>query len=212
MPACPAGRLSSKAPLVWACGDLHLENFGSSKGDNGLVYFDINDFDESALAPASWDVVRFLASVLLAAKALDADSADAQRLCESFVKAYAATLAGGSARWVERDTAQGLVKQVLESLKNRSREEHLDGRTERKKRGRRVIRCDGKRALAVNDEERARVARLIGAFAADQPDSSFFEVLDVAHRIARHRQPGRGALCGAGRRQEFAERQLPAGV
>ena len=85
---------------------------------------------------------------------------------------------------MERDTAQGLVKQVLESLKNRSREEHLDGRTERKKRGRRVIRCDGKRALAVNDEERARVARLIGAFAADQPDSSFFEVLDVAHRIA----------------------------
>src|SRR6185437_14141187 len=39
-------------PLTWACGDLHLENFGSYKGHNGLAYFDINDFDEAALAPA----------------------------------------------------------------------------------------------------------------------------------------------------------------
>ncbi len=39
------------APLTWICGDLHLENFGSYKGDNRLVYFDLNDFDESILAP-----------------------------------------------------------------------------------------------------------------------------------------------------------------
>ena len=30
---------------TWICGDLHLENFGSYKGDNRLVYFDLNDFD-----------------------------------------------------------------------------------------------------------------------------------------------------------------------
>lgn len=48
------------APLAWACGDLHFENFGSYKGDNRLVYFDINDFDEAALArcnaarPCGW--------------------------------------------------------------------------------------------------------------------------------------------------------------
>jgi len=179
----PADRLFSKAPLVWVCGDLHLENFGSFKGDNRLVYFDINDFDESALAPATWDLVRFLTSVLLAANDLNADADEARRLCENFVKAYATALASGSARWVERDTAQGLVKHVLESLKNRSREKHLDDRTERK-RGRRVIRCDGKRAMAVTDAQRTRVTKLIGAFAAEQANPSFFEVLDVAHRIA----------------------------
>ena len=42
-----------KAPATWVCGDLHLENFGSYKGDNRLAYFDINDFDEAALAPCS---------------------------------------------------------------------------------------------------------------------------------------------------------------
>ncbi|MEP6549976.1 MAG: DUF2252 family protein, partial [Gemmatimonadales bacterium] len=38
------------SPLVWACGDLHLENFGSFQSNNGLAYFDLNDFDEAALA------------------------------------------------------------------------------------------------------------------------------------------------------------------
>jgi uncharacterized protein (DUF2252 family) len=52
----PRGGIFRSSPLAWSCGDLHLENFGSFKGDNRLVYFDINDFDESALAPASWDL------------------------------------------------------------------------------------------------------------------------------------------------------------
>src|SRR5439155_13621635 len=63
----PQDGLFRSAPLTWICGDLHLENFGSYKGDNRLVYFDVNDFDEAALAPASWDIVRFLTSVLVGA-------------------------------------------------------------------------------------------------------------------------------------------------
>src|ERR1700747_2530702 len=47
----PAVSHLNNSPLSWLCGDLHLENFGSYKADNRLVYFDINDFDESALAP-----------------------------------------------------------------------------------------------------------------------------------------------------------------
>src|ERR1035437_4529926 len=55
--------LPADVPLVWVCGDLHLENFGSYKGDNRLVYFDLNDFDEAALAPWRWGLARLLASV-----------------------------------------------------------------------------------------------------------------------------------------------------
>src|ERR1700730_17049882 len=53
-------------PAVWMCGDLHLENFGSYKGDNRLVYFDLNDFDESILGPASWELARIITSILVA--------------------------------------------------------------------------------------------------------------------------------------------------
>src|SRR5690349_4087431 len=51
------------APHVWASGDLHLENFGSYKGNNRFVYFDQNDFDESLLAPATWELVRMITSI-----------------------------------------------------------------------------------------------------------------------------------------------------
>src|ERR1700749_1279329 len=54
------------SPLTWICGDLHLENFGSFKGDNHQVYFDLNDFDESLLAPAAWELVRMLTSIFVA--------------------------------------------------------------------------------------------------------------------------------------------------
>lgn len=101
------------APPVWSCGDLHMENFGSYKGDNRLVYFDINDFDEAALAPCTWDIVRFLASVLLAADTLKLKHRGATSLCEHFLDAYAAALSRGQARTVEGETATGLIKQLL---------------------------------------------------------------------------------------------------
>src|SRR5437879_266123 len=53
-------------PLVWSCGDLHLENFGSYRAFNGLTYFDINDFDEAMIAPVSWELSRFLCSIGMA--------------------------------------------------------------------------------------------------------------------------------------------------
>jgi len=66
----PVGSPLDDAPLVWLCGDLHLENFGTYKGDNRLPYFDINDFDAGALAPCTWDITRFLTSVLVGAQTL----------------------------------------------------------------------------------------------------------------------------------------------
>ena len=39
------GGVQKAAPAVWVFGELHLENFGSYKGVNRLVYFDIYDFD-----------------------------------------------------------------------------------------------------------------------------------------------------------------------
>jgi uncharacterized protein (DUF2252 family) len=39
------------APAVWSCGDLHIENCGGYLGEDGLLYFDIVDFDEAVLAP-----------------------------------------------------------------------------------------------------------------------------------------------------------------
>ncbi|EJL72548.1 hypothetical protein PMI12_03859 [Variovorax sp. CF313] len=179
----PADALFTKAPAAWLCGDAHLENFGSYKGDNRLAYFDLNDFDEAALAPVTWELVRFLSSILVAGGSLRATPDDSNALCKVFLEGYAGALALGKARWVERDTASGLVHELLATLKARTRAAFLDKRTERKNGGRR-IRRDGEHALRADRAGRERAARLIDAFAASQDNPGFFRVLDVARRIA----------------------------
>jgi uncharacterized protein (DUF2252 family) len=180
----PDARVLARAPLAWVCGDLHLENFGSYRADNGLTYFDINDFDEGALAPATWDLVRFLASVLCAGSELGLKRAEARRMCAQFSQSYAQALAEGRMRWVERETATGPIKELFDELRDRKRVDFLDDRTERDgKRGRR-LHIDGKRALQVGDKTQARVAKLVARFAKSRDDADFFEVLDVARRIA----------------------------
>src|SRR5581483_6461126 len=171
------------APPVWICGDLHLENFGSYKGDNRLVYFDINDFDESALAPCTWDIARLLTSVLLAATTLKITADDAVALCESCLEAYGQALSKGQSRTVEKETATGLVRQLLSGLGQRRRQDFLDERTEVKNKQRRLL-TDGKRTLPVTAQERKRITAMVRSWAAARPDADFFRVLDVAHRIA----------------------------
>jgi uncharacterized protein (DUF2252 family) len=177
-----AGVLRS-GPLAWVCGDLHLQNFGSYKGDNRLVYFDINDFDESALAPAIWDLVRFLASVWVYAGTRSWTTSRARDACRAFVDAYCSALLSGKAYWVERETAQGLVRDLLEGLRTREREAFLDARTVRKGRKRQLL-VDGRHALRASGSQRATVTEFITAFAATQPNPDFYRVLDVARRVA----------------------------
>src|SRR5215475_12185586 len=75
------------APCTLVCGDLHLENFGAFKGDNRLVYFDLNDFDEACLAPLTLDLVRFVASIHVAAKGLGLSRGRARALARRFLSA-----------------------------------------------------------------------------------------------------------------------------
>jgi uncharacterized protein (DUF2252 family) len=171
------------SPLVWSCGDLHLENFGSFKGDNRLVYFDINDFDESALAPASWDLVRLLSSLRVAADNVTIRKSEAEALCMHFVDSYAQALALGKAYWIERDTAEGLVRSLLDGLRTRRRSEFLNSRTLFKGK-KRVLRSDGSKALPATAGQRAAVAAFMATFALTQPRPPFYQVLDIACRIA----------------------------
>jgi uncharacterized protein (DUF2252 family) len=179
----PAANVFERAPVTWICGDLHLENFGSFKGDNRLVYFDLSDFDEAVLAPCTWELVRFLTSVLLAGRNLSMRQSEAIALCRAFLEAYSDALCAGKARWIERETTDGMIRELLDGLRGRLWPNFLDRRTERKGK-KRAIRLDGKKALPVTSEQRSEVKALVKAFAVEQPNPKFFKVIDVARRIA----------------------------
>ncbi|MEX3787457.1 DUF2252 domain-containing protein [Paraburkholderia sp. BR14374] len=179
----PRASVLDDAPHVWICGDMHLENFGSYKGDNRLVYFDNNDFDEACLAPAPYELVRLLTSVLVGAADLKLSRAEALALCHTALDAYSAAFAYGKSRWIEAETAVGMVRDLFVALASRTRAAHLDRRTVLKGKTR-MLKVDGKKALPVSDERRAAVVQFMQRFAATEPNPDFYRTLDVARRIA----------------------------
>ena len=179
----PDSPLFLEAPLAWCCGDLHFENFGSYKGDNRLVYFDINDYDEAALAPCTWDVVRLLTSIQCATDALHASHAETLAVSQSCLDGYRNALLAGKPLWVERETTGGLVNKVLTTLQERDRAVFLDKRTIRKGQNR-SLKIDGMKALLASDDQKQMVTAFMDRFAAAQPNPSFYQVLDVGRRIA----------------------------
>jgi uncharacterized protein (DUF2252 family) len=172
-----------RTPQVWTAGDLHLENFGSYKADNRLAYFDIIDFDDAALAPAGRDLARFVTSTVIAARDLKVGGRETIALTQLFLRSYAGALSEGRARWVERPTAKGMIKDLLAEVKTRSRRELLDARTEIHGRARR-LRVDLKRTLPVPEVVRGRISMFMKKFAARQAEPEFFKLLDVARRVA----------------------------
>jgi len=179
----PDTSLFRDAPPAWCCGDLHFENYGSYKGDNRLVYFDINDYDEAALAPCTWDLIRLLTSIQCGADALNATHAEALAVSQSCLEAYCNALINGKPLWVERDTSRGLVHNLLSLLQDRARNNFLDKRTIRRGHRRSLI-LDGVKALPASDAQKKRVTGFMDNFASQQPDPKFYQVIDIGRRVA----------------------------
>ncbi len=191
----PATGVLKSAPPAWVCGDLHLENFGSYQAANGLVYFDINDFDEALLAPASWDMAHLLTSLWLANDGWKLKAAQLRELGTATLAAYADALAEGKSYWVERDTAQGLVRDLLDARRLRKRPQYLASRTRLQGDGQRRLQVSKSappapdaKALPARRKEAARVTAFMDTLAQQQADPAlppgFFTVLDVARRVA----------------------------
>ena len=171
------------APVGWICGDLHLENFGTFKGDDRQIYFGINDFDEGALAPCIWDVTRLLTSIFLAAASLNFDRATAGKLASTCLSSYVNTLALGKTLTITETNSDGIVGALLEDLRQRKRRDRLDERTTLIKH-RRQLKFDRQKTLKIDPLQFDRVSNAIQQWASSQPNSDFFEVLDIGFRVA----------------------------
>ncbi|MGI9090081.1 MAG: DUF2252 domain-containing protein [Gemmatimonadaceae bacterium] len=171
------------APRTWLSGDLHVENFGTYKGDNRLTYFDITDFDESALGPVILDIARLLSSILAGGSEWGLNADDALALARKAQVAYATELASGKASWIERENARGVLKRLFAQVAGRSRTELLDRFTVRKAKHRRLV-IDDKHALSIPEEQRTNVERMIAAVGVAARDEAYFAPIDVAQRVS----------------------------
>ena len=164
---------------TWCCGDLHLENFGSYRASNGQVYFDINDFDEAALAPATWEVVRFLVSVHAAGDYWNITPKQVSALCQAFLNHYVQCIAHGKAYAIEKETTSPLIRTFFEQVEKRTDQELLLKRTVPKPLG---IRMDGTKTLEADKKERNHVEELFRGYLKKKLPG--VDIHDVAIRIA----------------------------
>ncbi|MBN9098424.1 MAG: DUF2252 domain-containing protein [Pseudonocardia sp.] len=176
---------------VWIQGDLHAENFGTYMDGDGVLIFDVNDFDEAYVGHFTWDVLRFAASMALLGwrKAISDD--DITTIVEGFVRAYldqVRVFVGTSddrSFSLRLDTTEGVVHEVLSRAKLRTRVALLDGITETEGYDRVLRDMSGIRRL--DDDERAKVVDAFERYVSSIPEHRrlrgvTYRVKDVAGR------------------------------
>jgi uncharacterized protein (DUF2252 family) len=174
------GAKIDRAPQLYICGDLHLENFGTYKGADRQVYFGINDFDEGRYAPLTRDITRLAVSVLLVGKMLGLEKADRAALATSLLSNYRQTLLTGQRQNLQE--AKGIVGDLLVKSAGRSRLDLLKkylGDTDSDK-----LQEKEDKILGVSDSRRDQVLAVYRDWAKQQSKPEFYECLDIKQRLA----------------------------
>jgi uncharacterized protein (DUF2252 family) len=168
---------------IWICGDLHIENYGTYKGDNGLAYFDINDFDEALLGPATWEILRTMTSIYLAAEELKLTSKLADELVECFFASYLRVMLKGKPIAFERDTTKGIIRTFINTVSKRKSRELLEGRIIDNGTKRAELKIIKGRTMVVSNDIRKAVINSVEKWRIENGHKNW-EVCDVTYRIA----------------------------
>jgi hypothetical protein len=107
----------AKAPVVLAVGDLHVENFGTWRDQEGRLVWGINDFDEASPLPYTNDLVRLAVSAHLAISSdhLAIRPADA---CKAILEGYCDGLKAGGSPFVLAERHEWLRSTVMSELRD----------------------------------------------------------------------------------------------
>jgi uncharacterized protein (DUF2252 family) len=176
----PMGTEIDRAPQMFICGDLHLENFGTYKGADRQVYFGMNDFDEGMYGSMTRDITRLAVSVLLVAEILGLGEIDRPILVTNLLDKYRQTLLTG--KYQSLKDAQGVVGDLLVKSADRSRLDLLEkylGDVDSDK-----LQEKKDKILAISDTQKEQVLAVYRDWAKQQPKPDFYECLDIKQRLA----------------------------
>jgi uncharacterized protein (DUF2252 family) len=183
-------------PLVFAgaaeidlVGDIHSENYGTYKADDGVVHYDINDFDETTRGRAAFDVCRLATSLFLAAQERGARLDKAVLVPLACVSAYAESLPRLLKKGYRVDSTGSVdcrpVDDLLGTAAAVKRPEFIDHLTEPSQGQRQLRRSD--RYFNLPGNERDQALRLLDDYRRRMPTPptpDFYEALDVCGRVA----------------------------
>jgi uncharacterized protein (DUF2252 family) len=174
-------------------GDIHSENYGTFKADDGKVHYDINDFDETTHGRFDFDVSRLATSLFLASREREDSLADATLVALTCLTTYTDTvrrfLKKGKepAFDVSEDTPSdwAAINEYLQGAAAIKRPVFIDKLTELQQGHRRLLRSH--HYFNLPEEERAQALRLLEDYRgrmAEPPEKDFYEVEDVCGRVS----------------------------
>lgn len=168
---------------TWICGDLHFENFGSFKGENRLVYFDVSDFDESILLSPEPELTRFLSSIIIAGQELSAAEKDIYNTIKELMSVYVETLLRGKALMMEQELAKGVLKDYFQRVAARDRQSFIAKHTT-KQNGKIVLKEDHEHFFPIDKKLKKEIIAGIKPLLKTNKHFSGLQLLDAAFRIA----------------------------
>jgi len=110
---CPE---QTKAPIVNAIGDIHVENFGTWRDAEGRLCYGINDFDEAFPLPFTVDLAQLACSAKLAIEeeGLRLSTRDA---CDAILTGYTKAISSGGQAFVLGEEHPVLREMAVNKLK-----------------------------------------------------------------------------------------------
>lgn len=118
--AADLARTPSTNIKVQACGDAHIANFGLFHSPERKLVFDINDFDETCIAPWEWDVKRLAASLEICGRDRGFSPQERRDVVNAAVRAYRKAMRdfakmGSMDVWYEHMDADELYRHMAQA-------------------------------------------------------------------------------------------------
>jgi Uncharacterized protein conserved in bacteria (DUF2252) len=108
---------AAKAPAALAIGDLHIENFGTWRDEEGRLIWGVNDLDEVWPAPYTVDLVRLATSAYLAISE-EHLSLTRREAADAIEEGYRDAIAAGGCAFVLAEEHQWLRLIALSDLRD----------------------------------------------------------------------------------------------
>jgi uncharacterized protein (DUF2252 family) len=189
---------------VMCGGDAHLANFGIYASPQRTLIFDLNDFDEAAVAPAEWDVKRLTTSTIVAGRHAGYPDKTIRRIAYDVVRTYRDGLHAALdldilSRYYLRVEPERYVKQVSGSLgavlaaaakkaKTRTSERVFERIMQPQPDGRFTLRENPPLLTHVDIDDEARLTHAFRQYLTSVPADvavvlSHFQLSDIARRV-----------------------------